>query len=154
MSARLRRRLAFRRAAAELVRQRLAGGREVEADRIDAIALSGRRRPIRENMALVRSASRADDLRPDHAVAGIANRIEMALGERLGEARPAGSALELGAAMEQGQPAQPAGKHALAFLVEEQAAERRLRPMLEQDVLLFRARAPPLEPGTARASEA
>ena len=61
----------------------------------------------------------------------------MPLGERLGEARPAGAALELGAAVEQRQAAQAAGEHARPLLVEEYAAERRLGAMLEEDVLLL-----------------
>ena len=112
-------------------------GSEREADRIDAIALAGRRRAVGEDVALVRAAAGADDLGADHAVAGVADGLEVPLGEGLGEARPAGAALELGAAVEQRQPAQPAGEHARPLLVEEDAAERRLGAMLEQHVLLF-----------------
>ena len=128
-------------AAAELVGQRLARGREIEADRIDAIALAGRRRAVGEDMALVRAAAGADDLVADHAVAAVADSGEMPVGERLGEAWPAGAAFELGAAVEQRQAAQLAGEDAGALLVEEDAAERRLGAMVEEDVALFVAEA-------------
>src|SRR5438477_1507923 len=127
----------FGSAAAELVGQPLARRREVETDRVDAKALAGRRRAVGEDMALVTAAAGADDLGSDHTVAGVADRLQMSLGERLGEARPTGAALELGAAMEQRQPAQATGEHARPLFVEEYAAERRLGAMLEQDALLL-----------------
>src|SRR2546423_3666693 len=129
--------LALRRAPPQPVRQRLAHGRELEADRVDAVALASGRRAIVEDMALVRSAARADDFRADHAVAGVADSFEMTLGKRRGEARPAGAALELGAAVKQGEAAQAAGEDARALLVEEDAAEGRLGAMFEQDVLFL-----------------
>src|SRR6478672_9301992 len=130
-------RLAFGRAAAELVGERFASRREGQADRVDAVTLAGRRRAVGEDVALVRAAAGADDLGPDHAVAGVADGREVPLSERLGKARPAGAALELGAAVEQRQAAQAAGEDARPFLVEEYAAERRLGAMLEEDVLLL-----------------
>ena len=60
----------------------------------------------------------------------------MAFGEGRGEARPAGAAFELGAALEQGQPAQAAAVEALALLGEEDAAERRFLAMIEQQMAL------------------
>ena len=133
----LGRRFAFRRAAPELVWQGFSNWSEVEAHRVDAVALARRWRAVVEYVPLVGSAARAHDLGPDHAVTGVPNIFEVPFGERLGEARPAGSALELGSAVEQRQPAQPAGEHAWPFLVEEHAAKRRLGAMLEKDVLLF-----------------
>src|SRR5687768_348033 len=83
-------------------------------------------------MALVAAAAGADDLRSDHSEADVADGLEMALSERRGEARPAGAAFELGAAVEQRQPAQAAGVNAIALLIEEDAAERRFGAVLEQ----------------------
>src|SRR5690606_18099139 len=102
--------------------------------RVDAIALACRRRAVGEDVALVRTAAGADDLGADHAVAGVADILEMAGGKRLGEARPAGAALELRAAVEQRQAAQPAGVGACALLGQEHPAERRLGAVLEQHV--------------------
>ena len=125
-------------AAPELVGQPLTGGSEREAHRIDAIALSGRRRPIGEDMSLMRAAARADDLGPDHAVAGVADVFEVTFGERLREARPARAALELGAAMEQRKAAEAAGEDARPLFLKENAAKRRLGAMLEEDVSSLR----------------
>src|SRR5205085_2667089 len=129
--------LALRRASAQFVRQRLVLGRELETDRIDAVALAGGRRAVIEDVALMRTAASADDFRPDHAVAGVADIFEMTLGKRLGEARPAGAAFELGTSVEQGKTAQPTGEDARALFVEADAAEGCLGAMLEQDVLFL-----------------
>ena len=88
-------------------------------------------------MTLVGAAACTDNFGPDHAVAAVANVLEMTFSERLGEARPAGPAFELGPAVEQRQPAQPAGEDARPFFVQEDAAERRLGAVFEKDVLLF-----------------
>src|SRR4051812_49225836 len=88
-------------------------------------------------MALVRSAARAHDLGPDHPVAVVADRRQVILGERRGEARPAGPALEFLPAVEQRQPAQPAGVNARPLLIEEHPAERRFGAMLEKHVPLL-----------------
>src|SRR5438309_4612481 len=130
-------RLAFGCAAAELVGQPLACRGEIEADRIDAIALAGGRRSVVEHVALVRPAPCADDFRPAHAVARIADVFKVLLGERLSEARPSGAALELGPAVEQREPAQAAGENAGPLFVEEDAAEWRFGAMLEQNVPLL-----------------
>ena len=63
----------FRRAPAQLVAAMAHPWRELQRDRIDAIAFASRRRAIGKHMALVRATSRADDFGPDHAVAGVAN---------------------------------------------------------------------------------
>ena len=88
-------------------------------------------------MALVGAAAGADDLGPGHAVAGVGQILEMPLGERLGEAWPAGPALELRSALEQRQPAQPASVKPVALLVKEDAAEGGLGAMVEEDVAFF-----------------
>src|ERR1700747_2942452 len=88
-------------------------------------------------MALVSAATRADDLRADHAVTRISDVAQMLFSERRSEARPARAALKFGSGFEQGQAAQPAGKNALAFFGEKHAAKRRFRAVLEQHVPLF-----------------
>src|SRR6185369_12025268 len=121
----------FGSAAAELVGKRLVSGRKIEADRVNAVALARRRRAVRENMTLMRPATGAYDLRPDHAVARVADIFQVISRERLGEARPAGPALELGAAVEKRQAAKAAGEGAGPLLVQEHAAERSFGAMLE-----------------------
>src|SRR5690349_11569183 len=86
----------LRRPTAELVRQFFTIWSETEADRIDAVSFTRRRRPIGKDVSLVGAAACADDLGANHAVAGVADRLQMILGERLREARPAGAALEFG----------------------------------------------------------
>src|SRR5262245_16825912 len=83
-------------------------------------------------MTLMAAAAGADDLGANHAVAGVADFAQMAVGEGRGEARPAGPAVELGAALEQRQPAQPTGVEARPLLGQEHPAERRLGAMTEQ----------------------
>ena len=57
--------------------------------------------------------------------------------KRLGEARPAGSTLELGAAVNERKAAQPAGEDARTLLVQEDTAKRRFRAMLQEDMAFF-----------------
>src|SRR5690349_9677804 len=78
-------RLSFGSAPAKLVGQRFAIGRKGKADRVDAVALAGRRRSVGKDVALVRPATRTDNLRPDHAVAGVGDIFEVIDRERLGE---------------------------------------------------------------------
>src|SRR5205823_3284010 len=130
-------RLAFGRAAAQPVGQVLARRSEIQADGIDAVTLAGRRRAVGEDMTLMSAATSAHDLGSGHAVARIADGSKVAFGEWLGEARPAGAALELGAAVEQRQPAQAAGEHAGPLLMEERAAEGGFSTMLEEHMALL-----------------
>jgi hypothetical protein len=74
-------------------------------------------------------------------VAGVAHAAQVIFIERRGEAGPAGAALELRAGLEQGQPAQAAGEHALALLGEEDAAKRFLVAVMKNDAALFIAEA-------------
>src|SRR4029079_13487415 len=108
---------------------RLLGRGEIQADRIDAIALARGRRPVRKHMALMRPAACADDLGADHPIAGVLDIFEVIGAERLGEARPTRSAFEFRAAFEQGNPAQPAREDAGTLLIEEYAAKRRFGAM-------------------------
>ena len=62
---------------AEFVREGVAIRREFERDRIDAVSLAGWRRAIGKDMPLVCTTTSANDLRADHAVAGVANGLEV-----------------------------------------------------------------------------
>jgi hypothetical protein len=83
-------------------------------------------------MAQMAAAARAYDFGADHAVAGIAHLADMGPIVGFEEAGPAGAGIELGAGAEQRQPAQPAAVDALALVVEEHAAERRIGAVLQQ----------------------
>jgi hypothetical protein len=88
-------------------------------------------------MALVRAAAGADDLGPHHAIAGVANGPKVPFGKGLGEAWPARSAFELGAAVKQRKTAQAAGEDSRTLLLKENATKRRLGAMVQQYVPLF-----------------
>src|SRR5688572_31215330 len=79
-------RLSLRRAASQLVRQRLVARRELERDRVDAVAQPGGRWAVRENMPLMAAASGAEQLAADYPVAGVALCLEMLFIEWRGEA--------------------------------------------------------------------
>src|SRR5690606_16995029 len=110
---------------------------EAQRDRIEAMALMGRRRAVGEDMAKVAAAARAYDLGADHAVAGVADAADVRLVVGLEEAGPAGARIELGGGPEQRQSAQPAHVGALALVVQEYAAERALGAVLQQHVALL-----------------
>src|SRR4029079_11708539 len=127
----------FGRASAELVRKRFACRRELQANGVYAVTLACRRRAVGKDVALVRTASGANDLRANHAVARVADVLEMALAKWRGEARPACPALELRSSIEQGQAAQAAGEDAGSFLIQEHAAEGRFRSVLQKYMALL-----------------
>src|SRR5689334_10784722 len=79
----------------------LAGRVEVERERVDAVALAGRRGPVREDVAEVGVARPAADLDPPHPVRVVLLQLDRVLGDRLEEARPARPRLELGMRAEQ-----------------------------------------------------
>src|SRR5205085_8215701 len=68
---------------------------EVERERVDAVALPGRVRPVREHVSEVRVARRAANLDAPHAVALVHLGLDRVLVHRLEEARPAGAGVEL-----------------------------------------------------------
>src|SRR5882762_1339464 len=74
---------------------------ELQRSRIDAVAQAGRPGPVRENMAEMAAAFGAEHLGADHAVAQIVLFVDMALGGRLGKARPAAAGIEFGIGLEQ-----------------------------------------------------
>src|SRR5262249_9779109 len=112
---------------------------------IHAKAQAGRFRPVLEHVAEVAAAARAQDLGAAHAVAAVL-RVDDILGaDGLEEARPAGARLELRAGGEERQGAAHAGVDAVALVVEEQPAERRLGALAARHlVLLLRELAFPL----------
>jgi len=85
----------------------------------------------------MRTAAGADDFRPDHPIARVADVPQVTFGEGLGEARPSGSAFELGSTVKQRQATQPAGENARPLFIQEHAAKGRFGAVLQQDMLLF-----------------
>src|SRR6185295_12310920 len=83
----------------------------VEAQRatVDAVALSGRARPIVEDVTEVRVAVLADDLGAAHEEASVFAQLDVLEVHRLGEAGPAGAGVELGVGGEQLRAAADAG---------------------------------------------
>ncbi len=94
-----------------------------------------------KDVPLLRATAGAHDLKRLRRVAGVAHAAQVIFIERRGEAGPAGAALELRAGLEQGQPAQAAGEHALALLGEEDAAKRFFVAVMKHDAALFIAEA-------------
>src|ERR1041384_307091 len=104
-------------------------GLEIHRHAVDAIAQSGRRRAVREDMAEMAAAAAAMHLGAHHAVAHVARLLDRTR-LRIVEARPAGAALELLLRPEQRLPATRAAKRAGALLEIERAAARPLGPVL------------------------
>src|SRR3954469_14969930 len=88
-------------------------------------------------MTHMAAASAAMHLDPRHAIGAVLGAAERVL-ERLEEARPARSAVELGVGGKQRQVAAGAGEYALAMLLQERARPRTLRAVLAQDLVLLR----------------
>jgi len=120
-------------APAERVGQRAALRHELERDGVDAVAQAGRGRTVGEDVTLMAAAAGADGLGPGHAVRPVDDRRDVVLADRLGKAGPARAALELGAGAEQGQAALAAGVDAGSLLAQQDAAERGLGAVGEQD---------------------
>jgi hypothetical protein len=99
---------------------------EIQGRGVDAITQAGRRRPVVGDVAEMGAAATATDLRADHSVTAIGFGIDVALGDRLVEARPTGAGIELGLRIEQLLPAADARVNALAVVVPVLAGKDRL----------------------------
>src|SRR4051794_1449053 len=120
---------------------------EAQRHAIVAIALSGRRRPVIEHVAVVAAAAGAVvfGAREDELEVGL-----VAEGARDGreKTRPAGAAVELHRGTEQRQGAARTNENARTFLMVERAAAGRLGSLLAQHVV--RGAAQPLPPFVVR----
>src|SRR5947209_6055798 len=118
---------------------------EVDGAGVDAVPQAGRRRTVGEDVAEVAAAPAARHLGPEHPIAPVLVLLDLALGERPGEARPAAAGVELRVRGEELLPAAGASIHAGVLRVPIPAGEGPLRPLLPQDaVLLGRQLLPPL----------
>src|SRR3954466_11346581 len=84
-------------------------------------------------MPKVTLAAGAADLGADHAVARVPHEGDVSPVNRIEEARPPGTGLELRARAEQRQPTQPAHVGAGCFGLVEHAAERGFGAVLQDD---------------------
>src|SRR4051794_40046704 len=109
---------------------------EIHRDAIDAIAQSGRRRAVREDVAEVAAAAAAMAFGAHHAIGMVVRFLERA-GLRIVEARPAGAAFEFLLRFEQLLPAPRAGEGAGALLEIQRAASGPLGAVLAHDVELL-----------------
>src|SRR6266478_8684489 len=98
--------------------------------RIDAVAQAGRAGPVVKHVSEMAVAFRTKHLGPDHAVADVAFLVDMALGRRLGKARPAAAGIELGVGFEQRLPTAGADVGAGPLLMLIFAGERPLGRLL------------------------
>src|SRR5881394_2787608 len=112
---------------------------EIHRHAVDAVAQSGGRRAVREDMAQVTAAAAAVAFGAHHAVRAVARFLDRT-GLRIVEARPAGAALEFLLRLEQFLPAARAGEGPGALLVIKGATSRPLGAVLAHDVELLRVK--------------
>src|SRR5229473_2656456 len=96
---------------------------------------------IREYVPQVAAAARANLFDTHHPVACIPDALDVQLGERLEEARPAGAGIEFGIGPEQRQTAEPARVDAVLLVVEKDAAEGGLGAMFQEHAALVAGKA-------------
>src|SRR5438128_11321013 len=118
---------------------------ELEGDRVDAVALAGRRGAVRKDVAQVRAAAATGHFNAHHPVARVGVELDVLAVGGLGEARPAGSRVELGIRAKQLVPTRRAHVHAAVLRVHIPTGERTFGALLaEHGELLGREPAPPL----------
>src|SRR2546422_4435395 len=115
-----------------------ARGYELERRRVQAVAQAGRRRAVGKHVTEVAVTPSAADLGTDHPGTRVADGSDVVGIERLEEAGPARTRLELRLRPEERQAAQPARVRARFFLVQQGAAEGPLGAVVQQDPTLLR----------------
>src|SRR5690606_8377035 len=107
-----------------------------------AVAQAGRRRAVGEDVAQMAVAAGTAHLGADHAVGAVLVLGHGVLGDRLGERRPAGARLELLARLEQRIAATRTNVGPRLLRPKKAALPGRLRPVLPQNAILLRRKAP------------
>jgi hypothetical protein len=106
---------------------------EVERNGIQAVPKPRWSRAIGKDMAEMTFAPSTNNFITDHAMTGIPPHRHVLRVEWLEETRPACAGFKLGGRPEEGQIAQPAMIHPGFFVVQQPAAERGFRPLMEKD---------------------
>src|ERR1051326_4570574 len=122
---------------------------EVEAGRVDAVALAARVRAVVEEVPEVGVAGGAADLGADHAVLAVLDLLDLAAVDGRPEAGPPGAGVELGVRLEQRRAAHDALVHPDALVVPVLAGEGPLGGAALRDLVLHRREAL-LQLGVAR----
>src|SRR5215472_6316061 len=119
------------------VRQPLAFGHEAQRHSVVAVAFSGQWGPVVEDMPLVSAAAPAVVLRPGQQELEVPFLLDPSL-DRLEEAWPARTAIELRRRVKQGEKASCAHKGADPLLLVERAGKGALRVLFEQHTVGLR----------------
>src|SRR3989344_8310413 len=109
---------------------------KLEAHGIHAVSSSSVRGSILKHMPEMRSAFRADYLCAPHAVTPVFSIFHSA-GNRIGEARPSGTGIELHVRRKKRRAADNARIHAGLFVIHELTRERRFRPLFLRHAILL-----------------
>src|SRR5258708_17059001 len=129
-------RCALGRAALQYVGQGLAAFGKGQRNRIEAMPLTGRARPIGEDVAQVAAATGADFFHPDHSIARIANAFDVRFIVGLEKTGPTRARIEFRARAKQRQAAEAATVSSLLFIVEKDAAKCRFGAVLQKNAPL------------------
>src|SRR5450631_232779 len=117
--------------------------REFQGNAVHAIAQTGRRRAVVEDVAKVAAAAPAPHLGPFHQKTPVGFGPHRAF-DWTPEARPARPALELGLRFEERQLAAGTSKNILAMLLQQRAAEGPFGALVSENLILVRReQAPP-----------
>jgi len=122
---------ALRRAATEHIRQRTTGVSELQRHRIQAVPLTRRWRTIRKNVSEMTPAACAYFLHANHAVAGVAQALDVRIVIGAEETRPAGAGVELRVGAEERQSAEAARLDAVLLVNKKDTAEGSFSAVLQ-----------------------
>src|SRR5271166_1001873 len=110
---------------------------EFEADRVHAVAQTGRRRPVVEDVTEMGAADRADDFGPPHEEAVVGAGRNASRRDRLPEARPSGAGFKFGLGAEQRISIERANIAAVAMLIPILAGEGSFGSFLPAHLVLL-----------------
>lgn len=110
---------------------------ETKRDRVDAVALPSRFRPVFKYMPEVASAARADNLYPFHEIAVIFMKPDPVTGNHIIETRPASPGFKLGIRGKELLPTCSTGIDSFFFVVVQVARKWSFCAFLPQNMVLF-----------------
>lgn len=111
---------------------------EPQGDRIDAVALTGRWRPVGKEVTQMTATAGAVNLGTPHEEAAVFSGSEVFRSAGDEKTRPAAPGIELGLRVEKLRPATRAVVAPCTVLIMERAAEGTLRPLLARNTVFFR----------------